>query len=121
MKGYLLDSSICIAMFRGDRNVGAMLNKVGKEQCFITQIVVAELLFGAYRSKQVEKNLKQTYDFIKDVKMLPFANSGNFCQGAGAVVGCGQTHRGLRPADRLRCQGCRPDDGDSQREALQPY
>ena len=75
MKGYLLDSSICIAMFRGDRNVAAMLNKVGKEQCFITQIVVAELLFGAYRSKQVEKNLKQTYDFIKDVKMLPFANS----------------------------------------------
>ena len=38
-----------------DRLVGAMLNKVGKERCFITHIVVAELLFGAYRSKQVEE------------------------------------------------------------------
>ena len=75
MNGYLLDSSICIALFRGDRNVGAMLNKVGKEHCFITQIVVVELLFGAYRSKQVEENLRQTYDFIKDVKVLPFADS----------------------------------------------
>ena len=74
MNGYLLDSSICIAMFRGDRNVGAMLNKVGKERCFITHIVVAELLFGAYRSKQVEENLRQTNEFIKDVNVLPFAD-----------------------------------------------
>ncbi|MBQ7062875.1 MAG: PIN domain-containing protein [Bacteroidales bacterium] len=72
MKGYLLDTSICVAMFRGDCNVGAKLNEVGKERCFITQIVVAELLFGAYRSKHVEENLRQTYDFIKNVKMLPF-------------------------------------------------
>jgi len=47
MSGYLLDTSIIVAMFRGDRNVGAKLNEVGKECCFITQIVVAELLFGA--------------------------------------------------------------------------
>ena len=72
MNGYLLDTSICVAMFRGDSKVGSKLNEVGKERCFITQIVVAELLFGAYRSKQVEENLKQTYDFFKDVKILPF-------------------------------------------------
>lgn len=36
---------------------------------------MAELLFGAYRSEQVEENLKQTYDFIRDVKMLPFSDS----------------------------------------------
>ena len=74
MNGYLLDTSIIVALFRGDRNVGAKLNEVGKERCFITQIVVAELLFGAYRSEQVEENLKQTYDFIRDVKMLPFSD-----------------------------------------------
>lgn len=75
MNGYLLDTSIIIALFRGDRNVAAKLNEIGKERCFITQIVVAELLFGVYRSEQVEENLRQTYDFIKDVKMLPFADS----------------------------------------------
>jgi tRNA(fMet)-specific endonuclease VapC len=72
MKGYLLDTSICVAIFRGNRQVAAKLNKVSKEQCFISQIVVAELLFGAYRSKHVEENLEQTREFIKEVKVLPF-------------------------------------------------
>lgn len=75
MNGYLLDTSIIVALFRGDRNVGTKLNEVGKEHCFINQIVLAELLFGAYRSKQVEENLRQTYDFIKDVEMLSLADS----------------------------------------------
>ena len=72
MKGYLLDTSICVAIFRGNRHVAAKLNEVGKEQCFITQVVVAELLFGAYRSKRVEENLEQTREFIKEVRVLPF-------------------------------------------------
>lgn len=72
MKGYLLDTSICIAIFRGNRQVADKLNEVGKEQCFISQIVVAELLFGAYRSKLVDENLQQTCEFIKEVKVLPF-------------------------------------------------
>ena len=72
MKGYLLDSSICIALFRGNRDVAAMLNKVGCDQCFISPIVMAELLYGAYRSDHVDENLKQTYDFANKVHVLPF-------------------------------------------------
>jgi predicted nucleic acid-binding protein len=36
---------------------------------------VAELLFGAYRSKLVEENLKQTRAFISEVQVLPFEES----------------------------------------------
>ena len=72
MKGYLLDTSICVAIFRGNRHVAAKLNNVSKDQCFVSPIVVAELLFGAYRSKRVEENLEQTREFIKEVKGLPF-------------------------------------------------
>ena len=72
MMGYLLDTSICVAIFRGNRHVAEKLNEVGKEQCFITQIVVAELLFGAYRSMHVEENLEQVREFIKEVRVLPF-------------------------------------------------
>ena len=32
MKGYLLDTSTCVAIFRGNRNVAAKLNKAGKER-----------------------------------------------------------------------------------------
>ena len=71
MKGYLLDTSICVAVFRGNRQVAAKLNEVGKENLFVSPIVVAELLFGAYRSEHVDKNLKQTRDFINELQVLP--------------------------------------------------
>lgn len=72
MKGYLLDTSICVAIFRGNRQVAARVNEAGKENCFISPIVVAELLFGAYRSKMVAENLKQTRDFVSELQLLPF-------------------------------------------------
>ena len=75
MKGFLLDTSTCVAIFRGNRQVAAKLNEAGKEKCFISPIVVAELLFGAYRSKLVEENLKQTRAFISEVQVLPFEES----------------------------------------------
>ena len=34
-KKYMLDSNICIALFRGDMNVRDKLNAIGKENCFI--------------------------------------------------------------------------------------
>lgn len=74
MKGFLLDTSTCIAIFRGNRDVADKMEKVGKDKCFITQIVVAELLYGAYNSKRVKENLKQTRDFIKEMNILPFEN-----------------------------------------------
>ena len=72
MKGYLLDTSTCVAIFRGNHDVADKMEKVGKDKCFISQIVVAELLFGAYRSNQVEKNLKQAHAFIEAMNVLPF-------------------------------------------------
>jgi tRNA(fMet)-specific endonuclease VapC len=74
MKGYLLDTSTCVAIFRGNRDVADRMEKVGKDKCFISQIVVAELLFGAYRSNRVEENLKQAHAFIEEMNVLPFEN-----------------------------------------------
>ena len=77
MKGYLLDTSICVAIFRGNNKVAAKMNKVGKEKCFTTHIVVAELLFGAYRSNHVEENVNQTNEFIKNLTILPYEDCIN--------------------------------------------
>ncbi len=74
MNGYLLDTSTCVAIFRGDRNVASKMNEIGKDKFFISDIVVAELLFGAYRSNRVNENLKQTKDFIKEVRVLPIGD-----------------------------------------------
>ncbi|MBP5214844.1 MAG: PIN domain-containing protein [Bacteroidales bacterium] len=75
MKGYLLDTSICVAIFRGNRQVAARMNEVGKEKCYISPIVAAELFFGAYKSKFVDENLKQTREFVNELQMLPLESS----------------------------------------------
>lgn len=75
MKGYLLDTSICVFLFREHREVTQQLNKIGYNCCFISDIVLAELRYGAYKSDFVEHNLKLIDDFVKKVRVLPFADS----------------------------------------------
>ena len=68
MKGYLLDTSICVFLFREHREVTQQLNRIGYERCFISDIVLAELRYGAYKSDFVEDNLKLIDDFVKKVR-----------------------------------------------------
>jgi len=109
MKGYLLDTSTCVAIFRGNREVADRMEKVGKDKCFISQIVVAELLFGAYRSNRVEENLKQTHAFVQEMNVLPFEecietfakertelwNAGKPIEDFDLLIGCAAKAAGL--------------------------
>ena len=75
MKGYLLDTSICVFLFREHREVTQKLNAIGFHRCFITDVVLAELRYGAFKSDYVEDNLKLIDDFVQKVQVLPFADS----------------------------------------------
>ncbi len=75
MKSYLLDTSTCVSLFRDNREVAQRLNKVGREHCYICDVVLAELRYGAFNSDYVEENLKMIDEFVKEVKVLPFADS----------------------------------------------
>ena len=75
MKKYLLDTSICVFLFRNNHEVAQRLNKIGHKRCFISDVVLAELRYGAYKSNRTEENLKLIDDFVKEVKVLPFADS----------------------------------------------
>ena len=72
MKGYLLDTSICVFLLRGKRSVEERLNEIDEDECYITDAVVAELLFGAYYSDRVEDNLRQVEKFVAEMKVIPF-------------------------------------------------
>jgi len=72
MKGYLLDTSICVFLLRGKRGIEERLNEIDVADCYITDIVAAELLFGAYYSDRVEENLKQVEAFVAAMKVIPF-------------------------------------------------
>ena len=44
---YLLDTNICIHLFRGKFNLLNKLNSIGINNCSISEITLAELVFGA--------------------------------------------------------------------------
>ena len=109
MNGYLLDTSICVYLFRGNREVMQRLNEIGLEQCYICDVVLAELRYGAYISNYVDDNLKMIDDFIKEVRVLPFADSidvyakekirlkkaGNPIEDFDLLIGCAAKAAGL--------------------------
>lgn len=47
---YLLDTDTCIALLKKNPNVIKHLREVGKHNCKISDITLAELFFGAYKS-----------------------------------------------------------------------
>jgi len=59
MVNYLLDTNICIYFLRGKEGIDVKINKIGAENCFISEITVAELLYGVeYSSKNEKENRK---------------------------------------------------------------
>ena len=48
--GYLLDTNICVHFLRGEYRLNEKLAVIGLAQCFVSEITIAELLFGAANS-----------------------------------------------------------------------
>ena len=109
MKGYLLDTSVCVALFRGSRSVSEKLNAVEMDCCYVTDVVVAELIVGAYKSERTKENLEQIADFVTDVQVIPFAetmhvfaqervrlwNAGRKIEDFYLLIGCAAKAKGL--------------------------
>jgi len=55
---YLLDTNICIYYIKGLYDLDRKFEAVGPENCFISEITVAELKFGVENSKYLRKTGK---------------------------------------------------------------
>lgn len=77
MKKYLLDTNICIHFLRGKYSVTDKIKEVGAENCYISEITVAELRFG--EEIMLRKGLAGTKhsvnDFLSDIKVLPISRA----------------------------------------------
>ena len=81
MKEYLLDTNICIFAMRDKYGVNERLESLNPQQCYVTDVTVMELRFGAYKSENKEKNLRIVDNFISKLKVVPFADTIDaFCQ-----------------------------------------
>jgi tRNA(fMet)-specific endonuclease VapC len=55
MSAYLIDTDTCISLIRGNEYIKTKITKVGSNNCFISEITVAELRFGAERCNRREE------------------------------------------------------------------
>ncbi len=78
---YLLDTCVCVFWLRDKYGVREHINAVGFENCFISEMTVAELKFGkAYGQLKGGPKYKkqQMKDFFDAIKILPVFPSFDF-------------------------------------------
>lgn len=68
---YLLDTSICIFFLRGKLNLDEIIKLKGKENCFVSEITVFELRFGAENSENPSKSHKAVDLFVSGIAIIP--------------------------------------------------
>ncbi|OIN58593.1 type II toxin-antitoxin system VapC family toxin [Arsenicibacter rosenii] len=62
---YLLDTNICIHLFKGDQKLADKVNSVGLHNCYLSEITVVELLFGVENS-----SLSRRHENLSNVNWL---------------------------------------------------
>ena len=72
---YLLDTNVCIHLFRGKFNLIEKFQQINIEDCAISEITLAELIFGTENISNPQKNNKIIDSFSEEVKILPIFNS----------------------------------------------
>jgi tRNA(fMet)-specific endonuclease VapC len=72
---YLLDTNTCVFYLRGKLKLDEIIREKGKENCFISEITVFELRFGAENSDDVAKSNKAVDNFINGLSIIPIYSS----------------------------------------------
>lgn len=75
MKKYLLDTNICIYFIKGLFELNTKIEEVGEQNCFISEMTVAELKYGVENSKDVEAMREIVEAFIPKFFVIPIYNS----------------------------------------------
>jgi len=75
LKKYLLDTNICVYFLKGQFELDKRIEKAEAENCFVSEITVAELKFGAENSEKKGENRKTVNDFVSKFTIIPIFNS----------------------------------------------
>jgi len=71
VKKYLLDTNICAYFLNGKYNLVDKFDKIGFENCAVSEITIAELKYGIEKSTLKEKNRKVVELFQMQIDILP--------------------------------------------------
>lgn len=65
-KNYLLDTNICVFLLRNKFDIEKRIEEVGINNCCVSEITIAELVFGAFCSSNPSQKLEQ----VKKLELL---------------------------------------------------
>lgn len=71
MKKYLLDTNICAYFLNGKFNLEDKIDKVGFENCCVSEITIAELKYGIEKSTHKDRNRKTLEAFQSRFDIIP--------------------------------------------------
>lgn len=72
---FLLDTNTCVFFLRGMLNLDEIIREKGRENCYISEITVFELRFGAENSNNPKKSPKAVDKFIQGLSIIPIYSS----------------------------------------------
>jgi tRNA(fMet)-specific endonuclease VapC len=72
---YLLDTNICVFFLRGKLNLDEIIRGKDPKNCFVSEITVFELRYGAENSKNPTKSHKAVDLFINGITVIPIYSS----------------------------------------------
>lgn len=75
---YLLDTDACIFLLKDKANIKEKIEEVGIENCFVSEITIAELCFGAYNSAQLHRHLEDVLNIEKLFSIVPIYDCLHF-------------------------------------------
>lgn len=68
---YLLDTNICVFFLRGKLKLDELIQEKGRENCYISEITVVELRYGAENSDNPIKSHKAVDAFLNGLSIIP--------------------------------------------------
>lgn len=72
---YLLDTNICIFFLKGKLNLDEIIREKGIENCFISELTIFELRYGAENSDNPKKSHEAVTKFVKGLTVIPIISS----------------------------------------------
>lgn len=72
---YLLDTNICVFFLKGKLNLDDHIKQKGRQNCFISEITVFELRYGAENSDNPTKSHKSVDAFVGGLSIVPIYGS----------------------------------------------
>jgi len=72
MAKYLLDTNVCVFFLRGKKSIVEQIFNKGINNCFISEITVAELFYGIECDEyNFDENRKKVTEFIEILTVIP--------------------------------------------------